>query len=127
MARSIALLVDGVTRTLTYTRTNAEGDLFEEQVGPLVGRLRLTVSQRDSGTDRKAIRTKLRLESSYVSDCSAKNCGALPEVLYSELWTNDIVTVKASSVAHREELLALNNALASSKEVKSLVVDAAMF
>lgn len=122
MAQTIVLLVGGASRTLTLVNELNGVRTFEELTGPLVGRLKLTTSTRDSGAERKAIRHTLKLDYAEVVDCSSGTCGALPEVRYTELWSNDIVVVKAGSEAHRQGLYDLQTALIATSEVENLVV-----
>lgn len=122
MAKTIVLLVGGIDRTLTLVNEINGVRTFEELTGPLVGRLKLTSSTRESGAERKAIRHTLKLDYAEVVDCSGETCGALPEVRYTELWSNDVVVVKAGSEVHRQGLYDLQRALIATPEVENLVV-----
>lgn len=124
MAKSIVLSVGGINRTLTLVRTDGINSVYEEQTGPLLGRLRLTSSSKDN-TAGTVVRTRLKLERSQVDVTSAApGIAASTKVRYQEVWSDDITIVKQGESAGRTELYELKVALVSNDVIRDLVVDA---
>jgi len=123
MAKTIALLVNAVTRTLTQVRDDGVTCVFEEKTGPLLGRLRFTSSTKDNAAGT-VIRTKFKIERSQL-DVIAAGAGvaASTKVRYVEVWSDDITVVKAGESAGRTELYDLKKAFVNSQVCKDMVVD----
>lgn len=122
MSKTIALLVGGTTRTLTEIQSTADRQIFEEKVGPLVGRLRLTASLRQNGA-KTAYRVNLKLDQADVVDCSTSVCGELPKVRYTQVWSHDVTIVANSTEASRKSLYDLTESLVATSQVEDLVVN----
>lgn len=123
MGRSIVLVVGGSNRTLTLDSQSSNGTaVFTEKAGPLIGRLRLTSRIAPNGNG-SALRASMKLEEASVSDCSATNCGTLPTVQYTQVWSHDISIVTASTEAKRQSLYDLTIALLATAEVEAMVVN----
>lgn len=123
MAKTIALSVNAVTRTLTQVRDDGTTCVFEEKTGPLIGRLRLTSSSKDNAAGT-VIRTKLKLERSQVDvTTAAPGIAASVKVRYLEVWSHDISVVKSGESAGRTEMYDFTKALIGHQSVKDMVVD----
>lgn len=123
MSHSIVLSVGGVNRTLTLDSQNPSTgqSVFTEKSGPLVGRLRLRARIRpnSSGT---VLRSTLALSASKVVIGAAED-GALPKVVYEQVWSHDITVVMASSEADRTALCDLTSALVANADIRSMVIN----
>nr|2QUD_A Chain A, Coat protein [Pseudomonas phage PP7]2QUD_B Chain B, Coat protein [Pseudomonas phage PP7]2QUX_A Chain A, Coat protein [Pseudomonas phage PP7]2QUX_B Chain B, Coat protein [Pseudomonas phage PP7]2QUX_D Chain D, Coat protein [Pseudomonas phage PP7]2QUX_E Chain E, Coat protein [Pseudomonas phage PP7]2QUX_G Chain G, Coat protein [Pseudomonas phage PP7]2QUX_H Chain H, Coat protein [Pseudomonas phage PP7]2QUX_J Chain J, Coat protein [Pseudomonas phage PP7]2QUX_K Chain K, Coat protein [ len=116
MSKTIVLSVGEATRTLTEIQSTADRQIFEEKVGPLVGRLRLTASLRQNGA-KTAYRVNLKLDQADVVD------SGLPKVRYTQVWSHDVTIVANSTEASRKSLYDLTKSLVATSQVEDLVVN----
>lgn len=114
-SKTIVLSVGEATRTLTEIQSTADRQIFEEKVGPLVGRLRLTASLRQNGA-KTAYRVNLKLDQADVVD------SGLPKVRYTQVWSHDVTIVANSTEASRKSLYDLTKSLVATSQVEDLVV-----
>lgn len=123
MPASIVLSVNAVNRTLSLVRSDGETEIFEEKVGPLIGRLRLTSISKDN-TAKTVTRTRLKLERAQVDvTVAAPGIAAATKVRYLEVWSHDITVVKSGEAAGRTEMYDFSKALVAHAAVKGMVVD----
>nr|QIE08212.1 degron-tevS-PCP-cNOT7-2A-PCP-ppvS-cNOT7 [Vector 2m_pSin-PPVp-NIMPLY-TEVp] len=115
-SKTIVLSVGEATRTLTEIQSTADRQIFEEKVGPLVGRLRLTASLRQNGA-KTAYRVNLKLDQADVVD------SGLPKVRYTQVWSHDVTIVANSTEASRKSLYDLTKSLVATSQVEDLVVN----
>lgn len=118
MPKSIVLSVGGNDRTLTLDSQRDGKAVFTEKTGPLVGRLRLTAKLAPNGAGT-VLRGALKLERAKV----ITNESGIPVVQYTQVWSDDISVVTASSEEERDGLYDLHHALLSNVHVRSMVVN----
>lgn len=118
MPKSIVLSVGGNDRTLTLDSQRDGKAIFTEKVGPLVGRLRLTARLTPNGAG-SVLRGALKLERAKV----VTNESGIPAVQYTQVWSDDISIVTASSEEERDGLYDLHAALLTNVHVRAMVVD----
>lgn len=118
MPKSIVLSVSGIDRTLTLDSQRDGKAVFTEKAGPLVGRLRLTAKLAPNGTG-SVLRGALKLERAKV----VNNESGIPVVQYTQVWSDDISIVTASSEEERTGLYDLHHALLTNVHVRAMVVD----
>lgn len=120
MPKSIALLVNAVTRTLTLD-SNKDGELtFTEKTGPLVGRLRIKTRNKPNvaGTVNRG---RIVIEQSKVDSVSV--VGMLPKVQYTQVWSSDVTIVTAGTEESRTELCDLAKAVFSHDDVRAMFIN----
>lgn len=123
MPKTLVLSVNAVNRTLTLVSSDGLNEVFEEQTGPLIGRLRFTSSIKENGA-KTVSRIKFKLERHQVDvTTAAPGIPAKTAVRYSEVWSDDITIVKAGEAAGRTELLNFKTALFGNAAVKLLITD----
>jgi len=118
MPNSIVLSVGGTNRTLTLDSRRDGKAVFTEKTGPLVGRLRLTAKLAPNGAGT-VLRGTLKLERAKV----VTNESGIPVVQYTQVWSDDISIVTASSEEERDGLYDLHQALLTNKHVYAMVVN----
>lgn len=123
MPSTIVLSVNAVNRTLSLVRSDGETEIFEEKVGPLIGRLRLTSIIKDNSA-KTVTRTRLKLERAQVDvTAAAPGIAAATKVRYLEVWSHDITVVKAGETAGRTEMYNFVKALVAHAAVQTAVID----
>jgi len=118
MPNSIVLSVGGTNRTLTLDSRRDGKSVFTEKTGPLVGRLRLTAKLAPNGAGT-VLRGTLKLERAKV----VTNESGIPVVQYTQVWSDDISVVTASSEEERDGLYDLHQALLTNEHVYAMVVN----
>lgn len=118
MPKSIVLSVGGTNRTLTLDSQRDGKAVFTEKTGPLVGRLRLTAKLAPNGAGT-VLRGALKLERAKVTT----NESGIPVVQYTQVWSDDISVVTASSEEERDGLYDLHQALLANEHVYAMVVN----
>lgn len=118
MPKSIVLSVGGTNRTLTLDSQRDGKTVFTEKAGPLVGRLRLTAKLTPNGAGT-VLRGALKLERAKV----ITNESGIPVVQYTQVWSDDISVVTASSEEERDGLYDLHQALLNNEHVYAMVVN----
>lgn len=123
MSHSIVLSVGGVDRTLTLDSQNPSTgqSVFTEKSGPLVGRLRLRARIRPNASGT-VLRSSLALSASKVV-IGAVEDGALPKVVFEQVWSHDVTVIMASSEADRATLCDLTGALVTNASIRSMVIN----
>lgn len=125
MSKSIALLVDGVTHTFTYDRTQANGEeIFTAKSGPLLGRMRIRskLAPNQAGTVN---RFRYVVDVPKVSDGDATASGVQAKVAFTQVWSGDVSVVTSSDEADRVLLLGIAKALTAHADFGQVVLNGA--
>lgn len=116
----LIVLSDGTNnRTLTLVRRDGDRSYYEEQTGPLIGRLALMTRLFRNGAGT-VNRVSLKLSQ---SDVAVSPSDELPDVRYTDVWSQDVSVFRRGDTNKRSQLAALAASLVASETVEEMVVN----